>query len=65
MDNMIKCAKKGCYTDQRHYTENYIDLGLAPKMKLMKRMKKSESGKNESLHRVLNNLVNQVAPLKC
>ena len=57
VQNVAACALKGCLSDCRPFAENYIEVSTGPKTGLVSRIKKSESTKNEALHRLLNRIV--------
>jgi hypothetical protein len=61
MAQLERCASKGCLSDSRSWEKLYTDLGTGPKTKLTKRLKKSESVKNETWHRIANMLVMKVS----
>lgn len=61
MRNLGKCAQKGCLSDCRPWENLYIDVGTGPQTGLTSRIKKSESVKNETMHRIMNLLVANVS----
>jgi len=62
MMNVCKCAEKGCLSDCRPVEQLYIDIGPPrPVTGLQHRIKKSESVKNETFHRIANLLVAQAS----
>ena len=61
MGNLGKCAAKGCLSDCRPWKKLYIDVKTGPKTGLTTRIKKSESVKNETWHRIANQLVSNVS----
>ena len=58
--NVISCAEKGCLEDPTGIDNMYFNMGVGPQTGLPTWRKKSESTKNESLHRTLNSLTNGI-----
>ena len=63
VQNLATCAKKGCLSDCRPFEDCYRLLYTRPKTGLPVFSKKSESGKNETFHRLVNLIVAEVASL--
>lgn len=61
VQNVVECARKGCLSDCFVIDEMYMDVSTGPKTDLISRIKKFESVKNESWHRIANLLVSEVS----
>ena len=61
INNMITCVRKGCYEDHRPVEEGYFLLRTGQKTKIPVYKCKNGTGKNEALHRPLNQLVVSVS----
>jgi len=61
MESMESCAEKGCFSDPLSVKHMYFDLAIQPETGLVVRIHKGSTGKNESLHKSLNELVEHVA----
>jgi hypothetical protein len=55
------CVLMACLVQIQDVEENYIPMLITPNSKLEERIKKGASGKNETLHRLINALVNKVS----
>lgn len=63
IQNVSACAAKGCLSDPRPFEDCYHQLGTFPQTGLPLYLKKSESGKNESLHRVANQIAAEISTI--
>ena len=61
MECLEPCIGKGCLEDPWPMEEMYVDTRMQPKTGLQERLKCGESNRNESRHRVLNEIVEHVS----
>lgn len=63
LENLVKCCGKGCYSDPLPVDQMYTRIAIGPQTGLPVYRKKGETSKNESAHRPLNAIFNEVSSL--